>query len=276
MIRQAPLFLAAFALLPAAAPAQPPAAAAAVPAPGAADQRLRRLYEAEWAWRLQEDAQTDEQGPGSGADRLPRVDPASQAARLAYWQRTLAELDSIPVAELSPEEKINAAVFRTMIEELAGDVRWRTYEAPFNSDSFFWTLGSRSGFADADQYRRYLGRLRDIPRYFGENVANMRAGLARGFSVPRVTLTGRDETIAPFTRGDETNPLYAPFQRMPANRSRPPSRRGCAPRAWRRSARRRSPPTGRCSPSSATITWPAPEPRSARRRSPRARPITRR
>jgi len=219
MIRKTPLILAALALLPASALAQPPAATPApvAAAPTAADQRLRRLYEAEWAWRLEQDAQTDEQGPGSGADHLPRVDPAAQAARLAYWQRALAELDAIPVAELSPEEKVNAAVFRTMIEELAGDVRWRTYETPFNSDSFFWTLGSRSGFANADQYRRYLGRLRDIPRYFDENVANMRAGLARGFSVPRVTLAGRDETIVPFTREDETNPLYAPFQRMPAN-----------------------------------------------------------
>src|SRR5690606_12303203 len=99
-----------------------------------------------------------------------------------------------------------------------GDVRFRTYEAPFNSDSFFWTwVAPRSGFTNAEEYRRYLGRLRDLPRYFGEHIANMRTGLARGFSVPRVTLTGRDETIVPFTADSEENPLYTPFRQMPAS-----------------------------------------------------------
>jgi uncharacterized protein (DUF885 family) len=89
---------------------------------------------------------------------------------------------------------------------------------PFTSDSFFWTwLAPRGGFANADEYRRYIGRLRDLPRYMDDQIANMRAGLARGFSVPRVTLTGRDATIVPFTADSEDNPLYAPFRAMPSN-----------------------------------------------------------
>ena len=130
----------------------------------------------------------------------------------------LAELDTIPVTELSREERVNASVFRALIEEQANDVRFRAYEAPFNSDSFFWTdLAPRSGFADAAEYERYIGRLHDLPRYFDENIANMRAGLARGFSIPRVTLAGRDRTLEPFLHGDESNPLYAPFISMPSN-----------------------------------------------------------
>jgi uncharacterized protein (DUF885 family) len=215
-LRRVPLLLALLALPPAAALAQQPPAPAQ-PAPTSADQRLRALYEAEWAWRREQEARLEGRGAGALADRLPRVDPASQQARLAYWQRTLAELDRIPIAELSDEEKLNAAVFRTSLEEQIGDVRWRTYEAPFNSDSFFWTnVGtSRSGFANEGEYRRYIGRLRDVPRYFDENMTNMRTGLARGYSVPRVTLTGRDTTIEPFTADGEDNPLFAPFQRMP-------------------------------------------------------------
>ncbi|MFN3946387.1 MAG: DUF885 domain-containing protein [Allosphingosinicella sp.] len=208
------LLCAAALALPLAAPAfaQPPA-----PAESAADARLRALYEAEWAWRRGEFGRLGDHGPGALADRWPRVDPAAWQARLAYWDRALAELDTIPLDALSPEQRINAAVFRTMIEELAGDVRRRAYEAPFNSDSFFWTyLAPRSGFADAEEYRRYIGRLRDLPRYFREHMANMRSGLDRGFSIPRVTLTGRDATMEPFLPADETNPLYAPFAAMPA------------------------------------------------------------
>ena len=89
---------------------------------------------------------------------------------------------------------MNASVFRALIEEQANDVRSRTYEAPFNSDSFFWTgLAPRSGFADADGISPLsLDGCVTCRVIFDENIANMRAGLARGFSIPRVTLAGRD------------------------------------------------------------------------------------
>ena len=185
---------------------------AQAPADTSADARLRALYTEEWNWRQKE------LGRGAASDRFPRVDAASQQARLAYWTRTLATLDSIPFDQLSGEEKINAQIFRTSLIALASDVRYRTYEAPFKSDTFFWTdFTPREGFATAPAYRSYLARLRDVPRYFEEQIANMRAGLARGYTVPRVSVLGRDRTIEPYVKGDASNPLYAPFAQMPAS-----------------------------------------------------------
>ena len=136
----------------------------------------------------------------------------------SYWTRALKTLDSIPFDQLSPEEKVNAQIFRTSLQSLASDVKYRTYEAPFNSDTFFWTdFTPRQGFGTVGAYRAYLSRLRDVPRYFDEQIANMRAGLARGYSVPRVSVVGRDKTIEPYVKGDATNPLYAPFAQMPAS-----------------------------------------------------------
>ena len=184
----------------------------------AADARLRALYTAEWTWRQREMARrSDGPGDAGASDHFPRVDAAAQQARLAYWTRALATLDSIPFTKLSPEETVNAQVFGTAIRALANDVKFRTYEAPFNGDTFFWTeFTPRQGFATATAYRNYLARLRDVPRYFDEHIANMRAGLARGFTVPRVSVIGRDKTIEPYVKGDSTNPLYAPFVEMPA------------------------------------------------------------
>jgi uncharacterized protein (DUF885 family) len=181
-----------------------------------ADERLRALYTEEWNWRRKELARGGDQ-PGDAADHFPKVDAASQQARLAYWTKTLATLDDIPFDELSPEEKVNAQIFRTSIVALANDVKFRTYEAPFNSDTFFWTdFTPRQGLATLAAYRAYLGRLRDVPRYFDEQIANMQAGLARGYSVPRVSVVGRDKTIEPYVKGDATNPLYTPFAQMPS------------------------------------------------------------
>ena len=182
------------------------------------DARLAALYTEEWTWRLRELARTDQPGEAAATDHFPRVDAASQQSRLAYWTRALATLDSIPFDSLSAESKINAQVFRATVTALAADVRYRTYEAPFNSDTFFWTeFTPRQGFSTADAYRNYLGRLRDVPRYFDEQMANMRAGLARGYTVPRVSTVGRDKTIEPYVQADTTNPHYAAFSRMPAS-----------------------------------------------------------
>lgn len=203
------------------APAAPAATASPqeqpLPAPAnAAEAKLRGLYTAEWEWRQREFGREKVDGRWRQSSRLPSVTPEAWERRIAYWRQVLAELDTIPLQELSREERINAAVFRAMVEADLNNAQWRTWEAPFNSDTFFW-----GGFAPYQPYRtreeweRYIARLSDLPRYFDEQIANMRAGLARGWSVPRASITGRDDTIVPYTRTDEGNPLLAAFDRLP-------------------------------------------------------------
>jgi len=195
-----------------------PAVAQSRPTVSDADRRLRTLYNTEWEWRQRELERVGPNGGPGSADHFPLVNEAAQQARLAYWTRALATLDSIPYARLSPDEQINAKVFRASIDALVTDVRFKTYEAPFNADTFFWTdFTPRQGLPSAEEYQRYLARLRDVPRYFDEQIVNMRAGLARGYSVPRVAVVGRDLTIVPYTRADSTNPLFAAFTMMPAS-----------------------------------------------------------
>jgi len=191
--------------------------AAAAPAT-AADARLKALYEAYADWDQKESGFfQDAKGENQSSDYLPKVDPATQLARAKYQQTLLDQLNAIPLASLSPTEQVNAAVLREILQAAIADAKFREWEMPINSDSNFWTyLNARNPLDDAAAYRRYIARMRDIPRYFAEHVANMRAGLKRGFTPPQATLTGRDSSISSFVKPAEQNAFYEAFRTMPS------------------------------------------------------------
>ncbi len=181
-----------------------------------ADRKLQAIYDAEWNWRLNEFADVMDGLRRKNGDRFHGVTPADWARRKAYWQDVLNKIAAIPDAELSPEERLNKAVLAESLRAEIAGIGWRTYEAPLNSDTFFWGgVKPYSALENAAEYRRYLKRLADVPRYFDENIANMRAGIKRGYTVPRVGLVGRDATIVPFTKTGPNNPLFEPFATMP-------------------------------------------------------------
>ncbi|WP_375271967.1 DUF885 family protein [Sphingomonas sp.] len=219
MIRQTMWSLAVTVASIGTAGASPAETAPARTAPAsAADRKLKAIYDAEWAWRQKEFAQISDGLRSESDDHFPAVAPANWARRRAYWQDVVDRIAAIPTAELSPEERLNAAVLTESLRAEIANIDFRTFEAPLNSDSYFWgAVKPYSALESADDYRRYIGRLRDVPRWFDGNVANMRAGLARGFTPPRVTLVGRDKTIEAYVMKGSANPLFDPFKEMPAS-----------------------------------------------------------
>jgi uncharacterized protein (DUF885 family) len=203
-----------------------PAAAVAAPvttktAASKADARFQAIYKAEWQWRVKQRLAWDEDEPRDVRDALPKVDARTQAARLAMWEGVLRRLDGIPPADLSREERINYAVYRAQIAAFVEAQRFREYEQPVNADSAFWSdiaYIARRPLKNAEEYRAYLAQLGDLPRYFGEELDNMRAGLARGFTPPQVTLAGRDAPLLNIVgaKSPEDTVWYTPFKEMPA------------------------------------------------------------
>jgi uncharacterized protein (DUF885 family) len=182
-----------------------------------ADARFKALTTREWAWREEQSAgEDDEDGRKPLADHLPKIDAATQQTRLKYWTAVMKELDAIPESKLSAENQINYEVYKPQIQTLINDQHFREYEKPVNSDSSFWSDLSSSHtdpLKNEQDYKNYIAWLGDFPRYFGEQIDNMRAGLKRGFTPPQVTLKGRDLSISKVAdaQGD-TSPFYAPFK----------------------------------------------------------------
>ena len=184
----------------------------------AADQRLRDIYTSEWAWRM-EQLPENEDGTRPIADHLPRVDAATQEMRLKYWEDTLRKVDAIPRDTLSPKEQLNDDIYRAQLAVLISNQRFRDFEMPANSDTTFWTdLGytARRPFRGLADYEHWIAQMHDIPRYFHEQMDEMRAGMKRGFTPPRVTMEGRDKSITAVTEAaPEASLFYTPFKEMP-------------------------------------------------------------
>lgn len=184
------------------------------------DSRFKAIYSQEYAWR-------SGKGPGPKDLKLPdnarldSVDATSQRQRLVYWQRVLKKLDALDVAKLAPADQVNYAVYHRQIANRVANQQFGTWQMPFNSDSAFWSdihydLESPP-LRTADDYERYLTQLEQIPAWMDQQIANMRLGLKRGFTVPRAVLDGRDASIA--SEADLDKPtasrFYRPLKKLP-------------------------------------------------------------
>ena len=183
-----------------------------------ADGTLRTLYEEAFVWRQNEEGMVrSASGEWVAGNRLAANSAADHARHLRYWEGALERLAEISEQDLSHEESINAAVFRQIVETRVADLRYRTWEAPLNSDTFFW-IGlhpQHRGFADETAYRSYLTRMRDVPRFFSEHQKNMRGGIARGYTGPRVSLEGRENSIESYLMAGRANPFWGPLHHLP-------------------------------------------------------------
>ncbi|MFZ1741595.1 MAG: DUF885 family protein [Pontixanthobacter sp.] len=191
-------------------PAKTDAAAQKSPA----DTALIALYTDYNSWQVEQWGQ----GETPPETALPSVTPEANIRRANDAQQFLIRLEAIDNTALSPAEKINAAVLRSVLTEQIEDARFREWEMPFDSDSNFWSyLDARSPFQTVEEYEKYIATMRDVPRFFAENVTNATAGLERGFSVPQVTLLGREVSLKVYTGDDvEANPFWNAFAQMPA------------------------------------------------------------
>jgi uncharacterized protein (DUF885 family) len=191
-------------------------------ADSSADARFKQIYEQEWSWRNGQSGISSSGEAQPNGSRLDNVDAANQQKRQDYWQKVSNQLDGIDVKQLSPEEQVNYAVYRAQIQNLLAAQKFKQWQMPFNSDSAFW---SELGYVlDSDKlrtvqdYQRYIDRLNEVPAYFQQQIDNMRDGLARGFTVPKEVLKGRDVSIASVSelKDPAQSSFYEPFKKMPS------------------------------------------------------------
>ena len=173
---------------------------AAVTAVATADARFARLAAEEWAWRL---------------GQFPQL--ATSVGESAYDDR----LAAIPAEAMSPAARIDRAVYENQLHGLIATIESHADRMPINGDSSFFgplvDLCDAQPLGDTGEYRRFLARLADIPRFFAEHIDLMREGLATGYTVPQAVLEGRDQPLAAIAgAADPTaTPFWKPFAAFP-------------------------------------------------------------
>ena len=184
------------------------------------DTKFAAIWQAEWKWRVAERIAGDD--PAAVNPLLSDPSAAAHARRAAYWANVSRQLDGVVEARLSPRARIDFQVYRNQIATFLDEERFREWEKPVNGDSAFWSDlqgGARGGFTRGEtDYRAYLSQMADQPRYIDAQIANMRAGLARGFTPPAVVMTGRDRPVAAIVEATDpaTTIYYEPFAKLPA------------------------------------------------------------
>ena len=186
-----------------------------------ASSRLHELFDREWEVRLRENPQfATSVGRHEYDDQLPSVSAEDQARRDGIWRGMLGELHALDLSLLDDADRISYAIFERQLEDRIAGYRFGAYQIPIDADSGFHTYLARLPrevpLATAEDYDNYVSRLRAFPRYFEQQIDNMRAGLERGMTVPQVVLQGYDVTIRSHVVGDPRESVFfEPFVSFP-------------------------------------------------------------
>ena len=183
---------------------------------------LSRLFSDERAFVYREDPlSATSVGIHDYDDRLPSVTPEANARQQRENAVFLTRLRAINRGQLTHQEQVSYDLFEFMVGQRVRLGRYDDWRLPLNSDSGFYSeiilLDDLQSPRTVRDYENYIARLNDMPRYFREQIANMRQGVRDGFTLPREIVAGVSQVISGFRyENAEAMGLYAPFVNFPA------------------------------------------------------------
>ncbi|MCH7509851.1 MAG: DUF885 domain-containing protein [Proteobacteria bacterium] len=201
------------------------ALAACTPAPATnpaktAESQLHAIIDEHWDYSLRENPLMATQAGVSDYNHLlPRVTVADRERRLAAEREFLHRLQAIDAEALGADQRINHELLQWVLRDSIHAYELNLARIPFNTFYGFYmaVLSMTNGLpmATVDDYEDYIARLNDIPRYFSENIDNMRAGMRTGFTLPRIVMDGILPTIeAQVYDNPEASSFHDPFADM--------------------------------------------------------------
>ena len=165
-----------------------------------AERQLQELMDDYWAYRLLENPTlATRAGIAAYNHLLPQVSSVDQARRLTSEEEFQERLDAIDRDGLNRDDQVNYDLLGWVLARSIDGMRLNTSRIPFNTFSSFFAGALRASFGvpmnTEEDYRAYISRIEEFPRYFNENINNMRQGMREGFVLPKIIIDGILPTV---------------------------------------------------------------------------------
>jgi uncharacterized protein (DUF885 family) len=182
---------------------------------------LHQLFQDHWdAWMQFDPLNASYLGDQRFNDRLPiATDEAFH-----NWREQLirfgTRLDGISPEAFSAGDKVNAELFRQLLENEIAELGFNAHHLPISRSGGFHIMFPDvfqvMPFNNPQDYANYISRLEAFKRYALENIELMRLGFRMGYLPPRCTLTDVDKQLKAQMVTDPTaSALYYPFKHFP-------------------------------------------------------------
>ena len=154
--------------------------------------------------------------------RMPSMTMEAINERAIFWKKIENRLNSINPDRLSQAQKINYRIFSRIINEKINEIKFKSFLMPINTDSGFHTglirIQRAMPFQTIGDYKNYIARLNEFPRYFDEQIILMKEGLHLGITIPQAVLNDYELTISAHIVSDpEMSLFFNPFNKIPKN-----------------------------------------------------------
>jgi uncharacterized protein (DUF885 family) len=186
-----------------------------------AGEALHQLFADEWSTRMRDDPLFATQSDVHDYDdKLPAVSPADLAREAQQDKGYQERLTAISRDALSHEDQVNYDLFEFVLKHRVALASFKEWRIPLTSDEGFHVnvmrMASGLRMNNTHDYENYVARLRAVPAYFDQQMANMRQGMADGFTLPAVIMPG----IIKVAEGQqypsaEKSPFWEPFTHFP-------------------------------------------------------------
>lgn len=152
---------------------------------------------------------------GRAPDRWPDIRPETVSARAVKAKALLEKIQSVEA-----DRTIDQAILIRLLGADIMEARHDTARIPFTGD---WGFQAEPVFAslrmeieNVDQAEAWIARLNDVPRYFGDNIDNMRRGIETGWTAhPDPLATAMDQIREQITPAPAESMFYQPFLALP-------------------------------------------------------------
>jgi len=177
---------------------------------------LHLLFSQEWDWR--------KKAYGPSWTTLPDVSAEAQRERASRTYEFLESLSQIDRSHLSWSDQVSAHLFEVQLRDRLKAYEFGAYQIPVHTHGGFHRqlalIPYRRQFRTEADVQKYMGVLREIPRYVEQHIENMRLGLERGMTQPAIVIRSIQKDVSALAVNQpEASPFYVPFTSLPIDLS---------------------------------------------------------